>query len=132
MTTAGSRPARVQVRRQPGGGADHDDPVHPVRARAQGAAQPGRAELEGAPNRSAEPPRVSPGVEQVLQLGPGVRVGVLGEPARTSQLRRQRSSQPADHLGASRAPIRVGRGAAGLEDLVVVERLARSCRPRGW
>ena len=37
-----------EVGRQAGRGAGHHDPVHPVRSRAEGAAQPRRTELEGA------------------------------------------------------------------------------------
>ena len=45
---AARRPCSLQVRRQAGRGADHDDPVHPVRTRAERAAQPRGAELQGA------------------------------------------------------------------------------------
>ena len=50
------RPLVLEVRRQAGGGAGHDDAVHPVRTGAERPPEPGGAELEGA----AEP---------VLELG---------------------------------------------------------------
>ena len=48
---AGWRAVVREVRRQPGRGAEHHDPVHPVRPRAERTAQPGGAELE----RAVEP-----------------------------------------------------------------------------
>ena len=53
----GRAAASAEVRREPGGRAEHDDPVHPVRAGADPPAQPGGAELQPAGEPVAESPR---------------------------------------------------------------------------
>ncbi len=75
-----------QVRGQPGRGPHHHDPVHPVRPGAEGAAKPGGAELQGAVEPVGEVRHVSlvrgvlqPG-DELLELGAGPVVGVLGGP----------------------------------------------------
>ena len=73
----------VEVRRQAGRGADHDDPVHPVRPGAERAAQAGGAELEGAGEPVPQVGRVAALLDlrdDRLELGAGLRVGVVGEP----------------------------------------------------
>jgi hypothetical protein len=83
---AGPRAVRQQVRRQAGRRAGDHDPVHPHRAGAQRAAQPGGAELEGAgepvgqlDGRGAAGIGVG-GRDQLLELGAGAVVRVLGGP----------------------------------------------------
>ncbi|MDQ0950054.1 hypothetical protein QFZ24_003977 [Streptomyces phaeochromogenes] len=70
---------RLQVRGEAGGGADDDRAVHAHRARAEFAAQAGRAELEGAAEACGELRRVL-GVDQLGEFLTGFRVGVLGQP----------------------------------------------------
>jgi hypothetical protein len=83
---ARGRPLVAEVRRQPGRGPDHHDPVHPVRPGAERAAESRGAELE----RAAEPvAQLGDGIrrsavldtgDELAQLRPRLLVGVLGEP----------------------------------------------------
>ena len=73
----------VQVCRQPGRGADHDDPVHPVRTRTHRSAQPRRPELQAPREPVGQVGRVGAALhvgDDLLQLGPRGVVGVLGRP----------------------------------------------------
>ncbi len=85
-------PLLDEVRREAGGCPDHHDPVHPVGAGADLPAQAGGAELEPpvegvgelrgrtGPGRGVRPGLGGHLAEEVLELGAGVRVGVLGGP----------------------------------------------------
>ena len=69
----------AQVGGEPCGGLGDDDAVHPVRTAAEGAAQPGGAELQTGAEAVLERRGVV-GVDEGLQLGSGLRVGVLADP----------------------------------------------------
>ena len=74
----------TQVGHQARGGAGDDDAVHPHRAGAEGAAQPGGAELQR-PGEALGQVGSDAGVarrqlHQLVQLGAGDRVGVVGGP----------------------------------------------------
>ena len=72
-----------EVRREAGGGAGHDDAVHPVGSGPERAAQPGRPELERAGEPVGEVGGVSAALDvrhDRLELGTGHVVGVLGCP----------------------------------------------------
>ena len=130
------RPPRVaQAGGEPGGGAHHRDPVHPVRPGAQLAAQPGRAELQPGPEPGGAGPVVAR-VEDRAQLGAGLRVGVLRQPvlglrakiAHTVVLS-TRTSSPGLRIqslddGGEQAAHALGGGPPGRQHLLVVERLA--------
>ena len=68
-----------QVRAKARGGLRHDDPVHALGSGAQRPAQSGRAELQAAREALLEGGGLA-AVDQSLQLRPGDRVGVLGDP----------------------------------------------------
>src|SRR5215204_2923748 len=82
-----ARPAvRLDVRGQARGRPDHDNTVHPVRAGAQRPPQTGRAELEPATKPVTQvgerrPVALVGPFQQPGKFGPGVGIGVVGEPA---------------------------------------------------
>ncbi len=103
---------RLQVRDEPGGRANDDGPVHPVRPGAQDAAQAGGAELEhpreavgqvvgGLGARFAGPS----GLDHAGQLGAGGRVRIVGQPG----------LRPRDQFGRGHVGRHLGglRGATG-------------------
>ena len=68
-----------QVGGHPGSGPAHHNPVHPVRARAHGGPQPGRAELQVAGEAVRQLQGLGSAI-QLVQLGRGGRVGVMAGP----------------------------------------------------
>jgi hypothetical protein len=81
---AGAGSLRLQVRGEPGCGADHHGPVHPVGTRAERATETRGAELETAVEAVRQVgSRCARGVggdlvDQRLELGAGLVVGILG------------------------------------------------------
>ena len=69
-----------QVGREPRRDLADEHAVHPVRAGAEDAAQPGGAELELAPERLGELRVAVAAVEQRAQLGLRLRIRIFGEP----------------------------------------------------
>ena len=67
----------------PGSSPDHDDAVHPVRPGADRTSQARRPELE-LPTEPVSQLGLVPGIQQPLQLGPSVPIGVFSQPRLSS------------------------------------------------
>ena len=114
---------------QPGGGAADDGAVEPCGPPRTGPRRPAVPKCSGPAKRSASVGLVAR-VEQGLQLGPGDRVGVAGDPG-LDLGRAGPAHSRLDHLGEQAADPLGGRGAGG-QHLGVVELLAGHARRPGW